>query len=139
MRGWRWPQPRPTRDRARSKITAEVRYRKVAIDPWAELDIAGPVPADRRGPRATERQAEVLERAGFTGAATLSRREAGALLDELTSRRRKGLCTIKQARALASRGLRRDLTFDQARAAMDALASSSWRVTPAIAEAYGAP
>lgn len=125
------------RERDRARIVADVAYRRVHVDPFAELDIAEPGAQDRGGPRATQRQADVLERAGFKGAERLSRREASAILDELTRRRQRGLCTIKMMRQLAKNGLRRDLTFDEARAALDALAANRWRVTPAIAEKWG--
>lgn len=130
-------EERRQRDRERARIVADVAYRRVHVDPFAELDIAEPSARDRGGPRATQRQADVLGRAGFRDAERLSRREASTLLDELTRRRQRGLCTIKQMRALTKRGLRGDLTFDEARAAMDALAANQWRMTPDIAERWG--
>lgn len=122
----------------KSHLVAEARYRATQVDPWEELGIDSPTPRDQRGPRATRRQAEVLEKAGFQGAAQLSIRAAGKLLDELTGRRARGLCTIKQMRALTKRGLRGDLSYEDARSALDALAAASWRVTPSIAEQWGA-
>jgi superfamily II DNA or RNA helicase len=124
------------RDRQRSRMVADVRYRRREIDPFGELDL-DVTEGDRRGPRATERQADVLAKAGFGDAAALSRKEAGKLLDELTRRRQRGLCTIKQMRALKRAGLRGDLSFDDARAALDALASNSWRISPDMAAKWG--
>lgn len=125
------------RERDRAKIVAEVQYRKWAVDPFEELGIDTPSERDMGGPRATERMAAALDRAGFKGASNLSRRAASKLLDELKGRRRKGLCTVKQARVLARSGLRPDLTFEEAREAMDALVANKWRVTPDVAARWG--
>lgn len=132
-------EERAARDARRAHLTADARYRRIQIDPFAELGVDGPSMSDERGPRASTGQAEALERAGFTGAAALSRKVAGKLLDELTRRRSRGLCTVKQMRQLRKRGLRGDLTFEEARAAMDALVAARWKVTPDIAERWGEP
>jgi hypothetical protein len=66
-------------------------------------------------------------------------KEAKKILDELTNRRRRGLCTIKQARLLRTKGLRDDLSFDEARDAMNLLAGNDWRVSAELAERFGAP
>lgn len=124
------------RDRQRAHLVADVHYRRMEVDPFEELDL-DTVDADRRGPRASERQASVLAKAGIKGAHALSKREAAKLLDELTRRRQRGLCTIKQMRALRKAGLRGDLSFEEARAAMDALVANRWRVTPEMAERWG--
>lgn len=118
------------------RLLADVSYRVVKRDPFGELGIDGAV-GDDRGPRATEAQLEAIGRSGLELPKVPSRREAGRILDELVSRRKRGLCTIRQMRQLARRGLRTDLTFEQAKQAMDALAAQDWRMTPEIAEAFG--
>ena len=42
-------------------------------------------------------------------------------------RRAAGLCTLKQARKLRSYGLRDDMSFTEANAALDAIAANKWR------------
>lgn len=124
------------RDRKRAHVIADARYRIRQFDPFAELDL-DTSPVDSAGPRATDRQAEVLGRAGYADARGLSRTQARMLLDELTRRRQRGLCTVKQMRTLRKNGLRSDLTFAEAREAIDALAAARWRLTPDIAERWG--
>jgi superfamily II DNA or RNA helicase len=124
------------RMKATGHLTADVTYKKILRDPFAELSLVGEV-GEESGPRATDRQVEVIKAAGLELPKMPSRGEAGRILDELTNRRRKGLCTIKQMRQLASRGLRTDLTFEEAGACMTALATNGWRMTPEIAEKWG--
>jgi superfamily II DNA or RNA helicase len=126
------------RERDRARIVADVHYRKYEQDPFSELGIDGPTARDSGGPRASEGQAIALERVGIKNARALSRREASRLLDELTRRRQRGLSTIKMMRKHVQHGLRSDLTFEEGRAALDALAANGWRVTPEIAERWGA-
>jgi superfamily II DNA or RNA helicase len=134
-------EARLERERAAARVTAEVRYRKRKIDildPWAELGIDGPSAKESRGPRATMGQAEALTKAGIPNATSLSRAEASRMLDAITGRRKQGLCTIKMARSLARAGLRTDLSFAEARQALDALAANRWKPTIEIAERWGA-
>lgn len=124
--------------RARSRIVADVRYRAIHVDPFVDLGLAEPTMHQTKGPRASKAMADALERAGIKGADALSMAEGKALLEELTNRRRKGLCTLKQSRALGRAGLRGDLPFAEARGALDALAANGWRMTAAMAERWGA-
>lgn len=125
------------RDRARANLVADVRYRTRRRDPFEELGIDGAI-GTMRGPRATERQREALARAGIElGEREASIREASNLLDEISRRRKDGLCSLKQARALTKYGLRGDLTFADAREALDALAANGWRMSPEMAERWG--
>lgn len=121
-------------DRERARLVADARYRTRARDPFGELGISGEVGG--RGPRATERQLEALKAIGFDLAKTPSRGEAGRLLDEVTRRRQRGLCSLKQMRQLGRFGLRTDLTFAEAGEAMTALKSNGWRMTAAVAERW---
>jgi superfamily II DNA/RNA helicase len=122
-----------------AKVRAEIEYRAQQIDPFrmAGMDTGG------GGPRATIGQLECLKKLGVeTDDMKLpSRHEASDLIDKLTvGRRRQGLCTYKQAKALISRGLPGDrMTFDEARAALDAIASNGWRVTPEIRSRFSKP
>lgn len=134
-------EDRLERERAAQRIVADVRYRKRKIDildPWAELGIDGPSTRESRGPRATVGQADALTKAGIPNAQSLSRAEASRMLDAITGRRKQGLCTVKMARQLRKAGLRSDLSFAEAREALDALASNRWKPTIEIAERWGA-
>lgn len=124
------------RNKRTGTMTASASYRTFQRDPFKELGVDGEVGEDR-GPRATEKQLAAIVNAGLQLPKLPSRREAGRILDELTNRRRKGLCSIKQMRQLARRGLRTDLSFAEARAAMDALAANDWRMSAEIAERWG--
>jgi len=42
-------------------------------------------------------------------------------------RRRRHICTYRQARQLAKGGVRTDVSFDDARRAIDAIAANRWR------------
>lgn len=123
-------------DRLRAHVVAEAKYRKRVRDPFEELGIDGEVGSDR-GPRATAAMLAAIERAGLALPKQPSIKEAGKILAELGRRRRDGLCTIKQARVLGSKGLRTDVTFEEARTAMDMLASNDWHVSPELAERFG--
>lgn len=125
------------RARDKGRIVADVAYRRIERDPFDELGIEGVTLGDEKGPRATARQVEAIAEAGFKLSTTPSKREATRILDEVSNRRRRGLCSIKQMRVLARQGLCKDLPFAEARAALDALASNGWQMTPEIAERWG--
>jgi len=120
------------RRRREAKIRADVAYRARQVDPF------GIVSGDTAGPRATVGQLSYLEglRVDLRGHVP-SRSEASKLIDEVKDRRRRGLCTYKQARVLAKHGLRTDLEFKDASAAIDAVAAAGWKATPAIHQRWG--
>lgn len=122
-------------ERRRRHVQAHVAYKKRAVDPFATLGIA----TGGSGPRATDEQLLLLQRWGVDVEAlkTPSRKEASQLIGRMIERRKVGLCTYKQAALLARNGLRDDLSFDDAKRAIDGLASNRWRVTADIWEAYG--
>lgn len=129
------------RDRQRAErrdINAEkVKYRKRERDPFDELEIDGEVGTEN-GPRATPAMIEAIMRSGLKLPKTPSMGEARKLLDAIAKRRADGLCTIKQALIFGRMGLRKDLTFAQAREAMDMIVANNWHITPELAERYGA-
>lgn len=111
------------RRRREAKIAAEVAYRAKQVDPFG---ICGG--ADSSGPRLTDGQRRHLEQLGVDlGKYTPSRAEASKLIDTIKDRRRKGLATYKMARVCVRHGLPEDLTFDQAREAIDAIAANRWK------------
>jgi superfamily II DNA or RNA helicase len=130
------------RDRDRAQLRIEVDYTARLRDAFeADVDLLDleMTEADENGPRLTEPQRAALERALGHDPGNISRRQASAIFDGLTRRRSRNLCTLKQARVLAKRGLNPDLTFEAARAAMDALAANRWRLTPDMVERWGKP
>lgn len=124
------------RARDRGRVVADVAYRRIERDPFDELGIDVEMGADR-GPKATEKQVIALANAGFKLSKPPTKQQASAIMDELTRRRQRGLCTVKMMRKLAENGLRKDLSFDDARSALDELAAAGWRVTPEIDERWG--
>lgn len=124
---------REERERARAaKIRADVAYRSRVVDPFGALG------SDTgNGPRATSRQVQALTNLGVKDADSLSVGAASKMLDTIATRRKQGLCTYKQAAQLVKKGLSPDLTFAEARLAMDALASNQWQVTSAMRARWG--
>ena len=118
-----------------AKMRARVAYRKRLVDPF------GVIRHDARddGPTITTAQASYLRHFGVdVQKLAPTKREAGELIGALKARRAKNLCTYKQARVLARSGLRTDLSFDDARRAIDALAANGWRCIPSIRDRWGA-
>lgn len=112
---------------ARGRALVGARYRTAEIDPFFVLGAS-----DREGRwggmPATEKQVEYLTRHGI--ARQVDKGQAAALIDSIVQRARAGLCTFKMARQLARFGLNPDVTFEQARRAIDAIAATGWRGAP---------
>lgn len=130
----------------RAKVQADVAYRTQKVDPFGApkhrqpfevLGMEVPTDAADVSQRATKTQMDVLKKYGIDLPKVTSRSDASKLLGALFSRRKKDLCTYKQARALARAGLRTNLYFADAKKAMDALVESKWHVTPEIWEQWG--
>lgn len=115
------------------KVQAKAKYRAQEIDPFDLFAVT----ADSRGPRATDRQLEMIASAGVKLPSTPSRAEASGLIDRILSRRKAGLCTPKQATLLVKHGGDPDLSFDRAREAIDALAANRWRADDMWRHRYG--
>lgn len=121
----------------RRKVLAEARYRAVDVDPFQILGASDR--AGRYGGAApTEKQLEVLKKSGITHG-EIDKGQASALIDAIFTRRREGMCTYKQARLLAQKGLNPDVTFEQARRALDLLAANRWRPTPELLAEFAPP
>ena len=121
---------------ARRKVTA--RFQQKAVDPFALLGIR-PRAGRWGGVSATPPQLELLGKLGFPEdeGKKLDKGQASKTLDELLRRRKEGLCTFKMAKTLAKHGLNPDLTFDDARAALDALAANNWTASAEIIARFG--
>lgn len=118
----------------RAKITAAANFEATEVDPFAErwetpAFIRRQIQnrrADKLGP--SEKQIEVLRRNGITSLADMTRSDATAKINEILDRQRRGLCTLKQEKTLAKHGLRTDMTFEEARFALDAIQQNGWSV-----------
>jgi hypothetical protein len=116
-----------------ARIKAQVAYQAQIVDPFG-----GAFAAREAGPRCTVKQADYLRALGVdVSKYTPSRREAATFLDRIADRRRKGLCSYKQAKVLLRAGLSPDLSFGEARQAIDALAAGGWRATPDMVRRWG--
>ena len=58
--------------------------------------------------------------------------QASTQIDKLIQRRKNGLCSYKQARKLAEHGFDPNVSFQAAKAIMDALVQNGWRSTPEL-------
>lgn len=112
------------------KVQAEVKYRVVTAQD--QFTILGVVPRRGRwgGAAQTAAQARTLEKAGIKGFETLDRGQASQVIDRIFERRRKGLCTLKQAKLLAKYGLNPDATFEEATEAISAIVENRWKLPP---------
>jgi superfamily II DNA or RNA helicase len=108
----------------RKKVIAEAKYKAVDVDPFSVLGVHA-APGRWGGQEMTDRQREVLERAGID-AKQLDKGQASALIEKVIQRSREGLCTFRQARVLVKNGLNPDVTFQEASRAIDEL-SQKWR------------
>lgn len=125
-------------EQRRRNVRAEVSFRAERVDPFGNaMEIVGARSADSKGPRATENQIDALKRYGVEVSKQPSRAEASTLIEALKNRRQQGLCTYKQARTLVRAGLRADLTFEEAKSAIDHLAANRWRPTGELVAQFG--
>ena len=126
------------RDLERRKAEQDEQRRRVqsvgVIYEAPRMDVAELLAAARprqRGncgvPPASFKQVQVLRNAGFDVPDTLNREDASTLFTVLDKRRAAGLCTLKQAKKLRGYGLRDDVTFNEARDMLDAIAANKWR------------
>jgi superfamily II DNA or RNA helicase len=77
--------------------------------------------------QATPGEIAHLREAGFKVPDMVTRTAAHALIRVVAQRRAEGLCTVKQAKRLRNYGLRDDLSFHDAREALDAIAANGWK------------
>lgn len=120
----------------RRATQARANVRVTDIDPFAVLGFERH--DGRTSLKPTDKQRETLLRFGLKDADVihLDRRAASDLLDGLIGSARSGLATFKQKRFLMSRGLRADLSFQEASAVMDAISSNRWQVPDDVFTKY---
>lgn len=91
------------RERARqAKVQISVRTRAhvFSVNPFGCLD-----GVDDRGPRASDASIAHLRELGVNVTRVPSHEQASRMVDELTQRARKGLCSLKQAKLISARGI----------------------------------
>ncbi len=119
--------------RRRAHIKARARYATNKVDPFDVFDVSERrEPGWHKGRMPTERQLEVLQKAGIdTDGMTFHK--ASQLIDQIIRRRDQGLCTFKQAKLLAKYGYDpAGMTFEQAAAAINELAANRWQKPPTV-------
>lgn len=117
----------------RKRIQARATFRRTKIDPFQALDV---VPINRPGyyrkKEATQGQKELLLKFKLEQdeIANLDRWNASQLIGQLIERRRKNLCSYKQAKLLAKFGERTDVPFEYASERIDKIAKNGWKPLP---------
>ena len=108
--------------RVHAKFTSTLKdpFVVLGVEPWVERGW-------NKGRQPTENQLATLERAGVEVENVKTFTQASQLIDTLIKRRGNQQCTFKQAKLLARYGYPTDMTFDDARGAIDALAANNWK------------
>lgn len=113
-------------EEARAVLIAEAKYKAKNVDPFAVLGVSRRKGFGHAPP--TDGQLAMLEKAmGRDMPQDIDRRGASSLIDAIIKRRAAGQCSYKQARILAKHGLRDDVSFDEAKAAIDAIQENGWK------------
>jgi superfamily II DNA or RNA helicase len=116
----------------RRKVVAAARYKAQDVDPFQVL-AAEPVRAWWANDAITENQAAFLERNGIDPK-ELTKGQASSLIAKIHQRRERGLCTFKQAKLLVKYGFEPDVSFEEAKRIIDAIAGNRWRVPAGLRE-----
>lgn len=128
---------------ARSRITADVRYRTGRIDPFAVLHLEAPDDAWAKrfgGKPASEKQVAALRKWGLDVPDNLMAAAASKLLGTCIMRRQKGLATYKQVRTLEKHGVQAlNWTFAHASETIDAIVRNGWRLPAGMATTQRQP
>ena len=118
--------------RRAQKIKAQVAYSTRNVDPFTFLGIE----EKGGGGVASQKQLRFLRNMGVDVDERVARYDASKMIDKLQRRRAKKLCSYKQARLLARHGLPGDLSFDDARTAIDAIAQNNWKAPKWLFERF---
>ena len=122
----------------RHRLVAKSTYKTTNIDPFDLLQIK-PVKSRGwdQGKLFSEKQSNFLRQRGFNPD-EMDYAKGKQLIGVMMNRFEKKLCTLKQASTLKKFGYDVNMTFDQASATLDALASNNWQ-KPAIIKPTEAP
>lgn len=116
-------------EEARAVLIADAKYKAKHVDPFAVLGVTKRKGFGHAPP--TDGQLAMLSKAmGRDLPEDIDRRGASSLIDAIIKRRTAGQCSYKQARILAKHGLRDTVSFDEAKAAIDAIQENGWRCPP---------
>lgn len=110
----------------RARITAQVDHYVSEYDPFGVCGIEY-IERGPNEPPASQKQLQTMQNFGLTPDASLGVRQASALIAAGLERRRKGLCTYKQAATLVKFGYSPDVSFVEARRIIDHLAANRWK------------
>lgn len=115
---------------ARKRLVADVSYRLVKVDPFDVMGVScGREPGWHRGRLPSEKQVDALKRFGVEPEkiAEMSFWQAHRMMDELIRNSKEHRATYKQRRTLLRYGEPADVSFDEARQLIDAIAANGWR------------
>lgn len=114
----------------KAKIKMHASYKTQSVDPFDVLDIKPTKPRGwEHGKQISEGMKNVLRKAGYNPDEMdyhKAKQLVGVLIDRWTNHK----CTIKQAALLKKHGYSPDLSFDDAKKTIDALAKNGWRRPP---------
>lgn len=111
-----------------AELRARVTYEAHALNVGDLLEALSE-PGEDGGPPASASEIDRLRGLGFNVDERLTSNGADKLNKIVNERRRKGMCTIKQARQLRKAGLPGDASFAEARVWLDELARNRWQPT----------
>lgn len=114
----------------RKQVKATAKFSTKAINPFDIFDIVPKrEPGWHKGRKPTPNQSNALVKFGVDAdtVSKLSFCQASQMMTTLVERRKKNLCSVKQAKILGKYGYSTDSTFDEARAIIDALAANRWK------------
>ena len=112
----------------RESVKADVRYRKMTLNPFDVLDIEPPLSNDEWNKKPlTEKQRQWLERSGID-TAVMTIAEQRAVLNNLINRKKRNLATPKQVKCLKRYGYNtNNMSVDDASALITRLANNNWK------------
>lgn len=101
-------------------MRASVKYSAKTFDPFNTLDISAPVESSPEP--ATDGQISFLAKLRVD-ATSMSKRQASKLIGAHKRRSKEGLCSFAQAKILKERGYNPDMTREEAKRTIDAIAA----------------
>lgn len=114
----------------RKQIKAKAKFSTKAINPFDIFDIVPQrEPGWHKGRKPTPGQQAGLAKFGVDAdtIAGLSFCQASQMMNTLIERRKKNLCTVRQAKTIGRYGYSTDSTFAEAQQIMDALKKNNWK------------
>jgi superfamily II DNA or RNA helicase len=115
---------------SRRQIVAKAKFTTKAVNPFDIFDVVPKrEPGWHKGRRPTEGMKHALKRfkVDEDTIAKLTYCQAGEMISLCKKRAQAGLCTVKQAKILGKHGFSVDVTFNEARRLIDAIAANGWR------------